>query len=504
MMLLVLIGMLMAGGFAVDSMTLNTDTSQLKRATDAAALALGRTHPEYKDDSASQQEMAEQYVRANLGLNSAVLDNLGAVSVSMGSSTAGNTTYKVSVTVTNVPLLIGAGNRELTISSTSEVRQMSTEVALAIPNTLSETASNLTVLRRLGKHFAESLIGDSTNTWLALVPYSQSVNVYDAKNTGRIRNWASTAALKPVELTSLFNTGYSGLADNRMPDRISKLLCMYRGLNRGQNYYWDEAPSGQFQIYYRADLPGNDLAYGITPYTISWVGPNPMFGAATGVNDTRNLIADRGCPSAPLLPLTNDMSEINERLDAMSTRFNVNYAIAMGWAAMALAPEFRGSAGWNLDDDLPKDFDDGSDERIKAIVFLVNSSGNTDDSVNWFDSDGYNAYVSKAIDGADSSNTNTDALITERFTNLCSSFKAHNLKFYLIVTGQDESEDGDTGASKFRTVAGAGLAGCADSSTDLTYLNGVDFVASEGAIQDRLDSIVEELQQQSNFVRLIE
>ncbi|MHC8285487.1 hypothetical protein ACYZUD_01320 [Pseudomonas sp. XS1P51] len=507
MMLLVMGGMLLAGGFAVDSVALNSDTSQLKRATDAAALALGRSYSPDEDGSGDQQTMAQQYVRANLGLNSAVLANLGTITVTSGTSSAGNNTFKVSATLTNVPLVLNTGNRDVTISSTSEVRQVSTEVALALPNTTAENSANLAALRRLGKTFAQDLIGDSSNTWLSLVPYSQSVNVYDPNQTGRIRSWAASGALNPVELTSLFQSGYGSLADRRMPDRIANLLCMYRGLDRGENYFWDEAPGGRFKVYYRADLAANGSP-GAEP--ISWIGPNPAFGEANGANDTRYLVADRGCPHAQLLPLTNNQQDISARLDKMTASFNVNFAIAMGWSAMALAPEFRGSSGWALEDDLPKEFDDGTNERIKAIVFLVNST-----DMNWFDSDAYNAYVGESIDGSASTpgsasattGSINQALITQRFTSLCNSFRAHNLKFYLIVTGSDEStgdSDSSASGSTFRRVAGAGLAACAEQSADLTYLNGADFVASEGAIQARLESIIEELRQQSNFVRLIE
>ncbi|MCQ9427205.1 hypothetical protein NRB16_27205 [Pseudomonas sp. LJDD11] len=497
MMLLIFGGLLLTSGFVLDSVTLNTDTSQIKRATDAAAMALGRTHPQYKDDGASLQRLADEYVRANLGLNSAVADNLSAVRVTRGTSEQGNATYQVSATLTNQPLMIGTGNRDLTVSSTSETRQMSTEVALALPNTNTETNSDLAALRRLGKHFAEELIGDSTNTWLALVPFSQSVSVYDASQQGRIRAWAIPAELRPVELTSLFRSGYGSLADGRIPDRVARLLCMYRGLNRGENYFWDQAPAGQFRVYYRHDLPENGSP-GAPP--ISWIGPLPMDGQATGTNHIRYMVADRGCPSAPLLPLTNDLNAIGERLDAMSIRFNVNYAIAMGWAAMALAPAFRGTAGWDLPDDLPKDFDDGSNERLKAIVLVANSS-----RTDWFDSDAYNTYVGQAIQGVDQGSGNDPQIITQRFANLCNSFKARRLKFYLIVTGKDEADEGEQGsASRFRQVAGAGLTACAEKASDLTYINGPDFVTSEGAIRQRLEQIVEDLRQQSNFVRLIE
>lgn len=499
-LLLLLLGAVVAlAAFNSDSTRLSADAAQLKRATDAAALATVTTLVNNPDSDL--QQIAERYVRANLGMDSAQTGNELEVSIEIFESD-GDPAVRVHASFSAQALLNKAGPRPVSVSSAALARNKSLEVALALPNTLNEDSAELAVLRRLGKRFARTLIGQSNNTWLALVPYSQSVNIYDPAHSNRIRSWASGNALTPVELTSLFRSGYGSLADRRMPDRRAELLCMYRGLNRGENYYWDQAPGGQFRIYYRHDLPSNDLAYGVEPYTISWTGPNPDFGKATGVNDTRYLIADRGCPNAALLPLSNDLNAIDDRLEQMRSRFNTNYAIAMGWSAMALAPAFRGGDGWGLEDDLPQDFDENGNDRIKAIVFVVKSTAQR-----WFDSDSYNSYVGEKIDGAGQTGSNDDHLITERFRNLCTSFRQRGLKFYLIVTGSDEAQDEDgniTSASYFRSVAGPGLNVCAEKNSDQSYLSGSTFVDSEGEIEDRLEEIAQHLQQLSNEVHLIE
>ncbi|ENO85318.1 hypothetical protein [Thauera linaloolentis] len=480
--------------YAVDSSRTTASAAQLKHATDAAAMAVTMAHA--RDDTIDTQSLAEKYVHANLGMDGAQFEQ--QLDIALETVTRDDADgFRVSATFRASSLL--GNDADVTVSSAAVARNKSLEVALAIPNTLSENAANLAALRRLGKRFAENLIGNRDNTWLALVPYSQAVSVYDARQANRIRNWAAPGALNPVELTSLFRTGYAGLADRRIPDRRANLLCMYRGLDRGENYFWDEAPAGQFKVYYRHDLPENGSP-GAPP--ISWVGPNPDFGQATGVNDTRWMTADRGCPNAALLPLTNDLDEIDTRLDQMSTRFNVNYAIAMGWSAMALAPEFRGPGGWGLENDLPRDFDEEGGDTVKAIVLLVNSSDQR-----WFDSDAYNAWVGEKIDGDRDLGSRNDPLITERFANLCRSFRERRLRFFLIVTGSDEAEDEDgqiASASEFRRVAGPGLQRCAERGSDLTYLSGYDFVASEGRIESRLDAIIDELRLQSNFARLVE
>lgn len=500
LLLLLLTAVVALAAYNASGTRMTGDAAQLKRATDAAALAAAMA--QVGNDNANVQTLAEDYVRANLGMDAAQTDNQLSVTATPV-EVDGDKGVQVSARFSAESLLNGAGPAEVTVSSTAVARNKSLEVALALPNTLNENAANLATLRRLGKNFARELIGSRDNTWLALVPYSQSVNIYDPQKSDRIRAWAKPGALNPVELTSLFRSGKAAsLADRRIPDRRANLLCMYRGLERGENYFWDEAPSGQFQIRYRHDLPSNDLEYGITPYTITWTGPNPDFGQASGVNDERNMIADRGCPQAALLPLSNDLDAIDARLDQMSTRFNINYAIAMGWSAMALAPAFHGSAGWGLPDDLPRQFDEGGGDGIKAIVFLVNSTGQR-----WFDSDSYNSYVGEAIDGDDANGPGSDAIRTQRFRNLCTSFRARQLKFYLIVTGSDEAQDEDgqiQSASEFRRIAGPGLDVCAEKASDQLYLSGTDFVASEGSIEDQLQKIAEELRQQSNDVRLIE
>ncbi|RMX06856.1 pilus assembly protein [Corticibacter populi] len=524
LLLLLIVAVMALAAYSADGPRMTADAAQLKRATDAAALAATQAYAE--DGEADIQAIAERYINANLGMDSAQTGNQLRITTTIIESD-GDEGVRVSATFEAASLLNGAGPQDVTVYSTAVARNRTLEVALTIPNTLSENAPNLSVLRRLGKDFAQNLIGERDNVFLSLVPYSQIVNVYDAAHPNRIRQWAAPGALNPVELTSLFRSGYGSLADNRIPDRRANLLCLYRGLNQGENYFWDQAPSGQFLIHYRHDLPINGSP-GAPP--IFWVGPNPDFGKATGVNDTRYMTADRGCPHAPLLPLTNDLGKIADRLDIMSTRFNNNHAIAIGWAAMSLSPAFRGSAGWGLSDDLPKDFKADGGNSYKAIILLVNSSG-----LRWFDSDAYNSYVGQPIDGCSSTGSssnssgdddedsssgsgannqvacNDDAIITRRFANLCESLREHDVRFFMIVTGSDEVDDSDTpeadtipSASAFRRIAGAGLRTCAVKNTDLTYYNGLDFSVSEGKFSDRLEDIISELRQQTNDIRLID
>lgn len=497
-----MMGLLLTGAYIIDTVQTTGDASQVKRATDAAALAVGREALSKNNSDfgpAERQKLAWEYVSSNLGMNSELVSQLQSedVSVTEGRSNNARRTYTVTVSFASKPMLLDIEEQQQEIYSTAEVIYRPSEVALVLPNTSSETNSELAVLRRLGKNFASDFLADYPDRRLALVPYSQSVSVYDPdKWSERIRNWSLGRALKPTELSSLFRNndyGIANLASRQMPDLRSKRMCLYRGLDLGENYLWEQAPANSFWIHYRHDLPINATWM---PF-IQWVGPNPDFGQATGVNDTRFIVGDKGCPTAPLLPLTDDLNAIGERLDMMESQFNVNYAIAMGWGAMALAPAFRGGDGWG-DSEYPLDFNDNGSGNIKAIVMMANTIGD------WFDTDAYNAYVGEAIDG--DGQLGTDGAIevaAERFRSLCESFRSRDVLFYFIGVRPGDPED--FGRTLFGKVAVPGLQVCAmNDGGYIKFANSSSFAGAEGQISDLLGGILEDIDKHSSSVRLIE
>ena len=490
-----LAGALMATAFALDSSFLIDNAAQLKRATDAAALAVGNEY--VLDNRTSQQELQQlafSYVHNNLGMDSelakAITDD--AITLTQTESDNEHVRFQVAIDYQPTSTLLNTGAEPVLVQSTAEVFSHPVEIALMLPNTLSEESADISALRRMGKKFAEELLQDSNQLWLSIVPYSQSVNIFDANDAGRIQRWARPGALTPIELTSLFRTGkISNLADMRFPDRRANLLCMYRGLAARQNFDWDEPPAGQFKIYYRHDLPENGSP-GAPP--VSWVGPNPDFGQANGTNDTRWIVADKGCPNAALLPLTNNQNEIDERLDEMSTRFNVNYAIAMSWAAAALSPQMRGATGWG-DTRLPLDFDeDNSGKNTKIIIMLANTTGN------WFDTDAYNFDADESSDGE----TGTDGsrqFAQQRFIDLCNSFRQRNLKFHFI--GVRPGDPADFGRQLFDQIAGPGLEVCAEDGGSMQFADATNFAEGRPQIESLLDNIIKDIAR-TNYVRLVE
>ncbi|QHF44352.1 hypothetical protein PspS35_11415 [Pseudomonas sp. S35] len=500
-MVLAIGGALLATAYAIDLLRMTNNAAQVKRATDAAAIAIGNQQlMDSRSTPAELKKIAWGYVQNNLGMDSDLFEQLEYDSLKVSSAGGGDEkplTLRVEVSLHAQAVLIGGERRQQHVHSTVEVVSRPTEVALILPTTLSETTPNLAALRRLGKSFAGNLLGEDSNedsdakVWLSLIPYSQSVNVYDPKDPQRINRWAAPGALNPIELRSLFRTGYSSLADRRIPDRRANLLCVYRGLGLGQNYYWDQPPAGQFKIHYRHDLPVNGSP---GAPAISWRGPNPDFGQADGVVDTRFMVADRGCPNAALLPLTQDREEIDKRLDLLSTRFNTNYAIAMGWAGSALSPNMRGANGWG-DNELPLDFnEDGNADNVKIIVMLANTTGD------WFDTDSYNAEVGQAIDG-ESNTTPSTEVAGRRFTRLCDSFRQRNLKFYFI--GVRPGDPQNFGRQLFDRVAGPGLRVCTNGDKNMVFADAEDFAEGEDQIDTLLKNIADKIKHE-RYARLIE
>ncbi|WJM83195.1 Tad domain-containing protein [Pectobacterium brasiliense] len=493
--------LLVTAAFIVDTSTATGDATQIKRATDAAALAVGH-QATINGEEYSQEEtnkLAYDYVKNNLGMNKALSEKLevGDVAVTEGRNSETRKTYTVTVAFETKPSLLSLGARKQEVFSTAEVINRPTEVAFVMPVTGDMSEGDIRSLKSVSRSFVERMLssadGKRDNLWLSLVPYSQSVSVYDAEDANRIRRWAAPGALNPPELRSLFASGVvSSMADRRFPDRRANLLCMYRGLGREENFFWDEPPVGQFKIYYRHDLPQNGSP-GAPP--ISWRGPNPDFDDTDAV-DTRWIVADRGCPNAALMPLTNEESKLNQRIDQFSARFNVNYAIGMSWAGAALSPNMRGSDGWG-DATLPLDFNlDGNGDGQKVIVMLANTVGD------WFDTDSYN-FNRNAFSGQ----TGTDpsrAFAVQRFRDLCSSFRARNIKFYFVGIRPGDPED--FGRNLFDAEATPGLLICTEGEKRMSFIDGAGFGAEgvEDQLIRRLDRIAGQIETEGGYVRLVE
>lgn len=493
--------------FSLDATRTVADAAQLKRATDAAALAVAQAHA--RDADVDVPALARQYVVQNLGTDAALLSRNLSISTSPVETAQGKG-FRVQATFVTEPLMAGVGAQPVTVASSAIARFAPLEVALVTPvdNSLDNTAllsgantPELSAVRQLGKDFADRLFalqdGGQTydagrDIWLSIVPFGQAVNVYDAQDPNRITRWTKPGGLRPVELTALWRSGYSGLADRRMPDRITNRLCMFRGLFPGENFFWDRPPSASFGVYYRADLSAN----AIDRHVVTWIGPNPMFGLANGVNDVREMITDRGCPSAPVLPLSNDRDEIFRRFDELRISFNANYVIGLGWGGAMLSPAMRGSAGLG-DRRLPLDFnEDRSRPDQKVIVMLAKFSGL------WMDTDAYNYwvdyYMARPLTGGGDNSAGQP--VRQRYIDLCTSYRARGIRVHVIAVVDPSTPD----AANFQQLARPGLEICAGGEGSLDVISSSSLIFARDKVSARLEAIAQSLRRDASFVSLVQ
>nr|WED68028.1 pilus assembly protein TadG-related protein [Pectobacterium colocasium] len=124
--------LLVTAAFIVDTSTATGDATQIKRATDAAALAVGH-QATINGEEYSQEEtnkLAYEYVKNNLGMNKALSEKLvmGDVAVTEGRNSDTRKTYTVTVAFETKPSLLSLGTRKQEVYSISEVINRPTEI----------------------------------------------------------------------------------------------------------------------------------------------------------------------------------------------------------------------------------------------------------------------------------------------------------------------------------------------------------------------------------------
>jgi len=486
--LLLLAGSMAVVSYVVVSSRMTADAAQLKHATDAAAMATSRAYA--RDSSTDVQEMAERYVQANLGFDNEQLNNQLVVSVEPYTYDDYDG-FRVSAKFTAEASILGGDDQEVTVSSAAVAVYNPVELAVVLPNTSSSTSGELTALKQIVMYLAEEFIEDKEDRWMSLVPFSETVNIWDDDHPNRMREWAATDALKPDGLYMLFrknNYGIASLASRKMPNNQTERIGAYRGLFVEECYNWTEAPQGSF--YYRyTGTSAPTVNYPGQPY-ITYYGPPVTSCSKFGNNDLRIIVADPGIPTAPVLPLTNDLDEIEARLDMMEPGDFENHIIGLGWGAKTLAPAFRGSTGWG-DEDHPLDFSSDTESNIKAIIMLAKPANDH------CDSDYYNFYPCNNPYGA----MELDEVSQERTQYLCTDLKDHDIKFYFIGVGE-KSAGSRTIFEKY--ILPELQDKCASSPGDATFLDSSSFAAGLGDIEERLDEIIGELEAASSYARLVE
>ena len=312
---LALIPILIAMGAAVDISRAYIVQSRLRSALDAAGLAVGTATGK---TTSEVQAIAQAYFDANYP--SKKLGVPGTITVSDNGDTV-DLSVSADLPTTIMDLV---GIDDMTISATSQIKRQGKklEVALVLDNTGSMGQSGkLQSMKDAAKLLLKTLKNSSAaaNTGdvkIAVVPFTVDVNVgTDMKNENWIR-WSTVVR-----------------------------NCFW-------GFCWNETKSVS-KNGWNGCVADRDEDYDVSNSTVNVNDDTTKYPAESDENDSF-------CPSAPILPLTDNWTAIESKIDAMEARGNTNTTIGLAWGWNMVTfggPESTAAAK--------------ADDLEKAIVFLT-------------------------------------------------------------------------------------------------------------------------------------
>lgn len=426
------IPLLTAVGGAVDFSRALLAKQRLGAAIDAAALAVG-TMTEADEDEL--QAAAQAYFAANYPDD--ILGTPTAIEVTID----GDTVNIVAHAQLESTLLALIGIDTINVGADTQVTRESTalEIALVLDNTGSMAQSGkLGAMKTAAQSLVDIMFGSQTvhpKLKIAMVPFSQAVNVGADKANAF---WIDSGALSPLHGQN-FETVAGGPAN---------IFTLYDGLTdkswngcvetRAEPYDMDDTtptvgnPSTLWVPYFFPDEPGSrgDPNWG---YSNSYLNDG-----TSGTSAYRQLQVEKyaganawgdgphyGCYIAPITPLTNVKSEIEDAIDGMLANGYTHIPIGLAWGLRVVSPDEPFTEGVAYD----------NADVVKAIVLLT-------DGLNTYPAEGsishnkseYTAYgyVAKGRLGTTNYNTAVSKL-DPKTTTVCNNVKAAGIRLYTIT-----------------------------------------------------------------------
>jgi len=383
---LVLPSMLAAGGMAVDLANAYNVKNKLAQALDKAALATANS-------LGSEEELriiAQNFFHANFRI-----DGLGSAIDPVVTFT--DTTVTVSASANVDMMFMGVfGKEAMTVEGETEVtRELSgIEVAMVLDVTGSMAGSNIVALKSASTSFINTLfdrITDDDLIRISIVPYSSSVNV------------------GPYGLGEDLDGSYYGSAfvnkpssdEFKTPNNI-----IYHPTDR---YNWKGCVLAE-------DNPDDTLDStedGFEMYRYARYCSSYRYGRCRSYYSYPNT----NCPSAPIVPLTNNQDQLLGTIDSLTPAGHTYGNFGMLWGWRTVSPQEPFTEGVDYDDP----------EWKKAVVMMTDGRNTMHD---W-----YSAYGKTNSHGINASDLN------ERFEDICENMKAEGIIIYTITfqSGVDES-----------------------------------------------------------------
>lgn len=375
---MVLPALFAAGGLAVDLANAYNVKNKLSQALDKAALATANS----VGTEAELTQIAINFFEANFRA-----EGLGVAATPVVTFTEDTVVVSASANV-NTYFIGIFGSDDLTVTAESEVtRELSgIEVAMVLDVTGSMAGDNIVALRSASTSFFDILFSRITDPELlriGLVPYSSSVNVGPyGLGENPDGSFYDTPFVDRPETDQFLN-----------PEDID--------YHPTENLEW----RGCVLAEPNPDDTLDDTRSGFQMYRYPRECTRVRFGQCTRVRIDPN----RNCPTTPVVPLTNNRTQLQATIDALPTRGHTygNFGMLWGWRLISPEPPFTEGVAYD-------------DPRWEKAVIMMTDGQNT---IHPF----YGAY------GLSSQSDLTTAAQNSRFVEICENMKQRGILIYTIT-----------------------------------------------------------------------
>jgi Flp pilus assembly protein TadG len=378
------IPMFLGAGAAIDMARVNEASTHFAAALDAAALAAAA------DTTGKTEAQLEILARAYLDNNYGDSDVKKILAFDLKSfpdriEVTGTTRVK-----TTIMSLAQIDYVDLDLAAEVIKAGSSIEVSLVLDNTGSmATGTKMASLKAAAKNFVNTVVWTGSTPYyskVAIVPYSMGVNV----------DTYAVAARGPITTSPATST---------------------------------TPGSTNFRF---TNMPGNSVTYAISNCVSERIGPKAYTDDAitTTTRVGRVYPPSSSCLSSKLLPLTNDKSVLNARIDAMSAAGSTAGHVGVAWGWYTLSPTIGLWSGSSI----PAAY---GTQKLKKIMILM-----TDAEYNTNYCNGVRSNTSTSGSGGNDTHINCSAPNGSSWTQakaLCAAMKQKGVEIYTIEFELDAS-----------------------------------------------------------------
>ncbi|MDA7948662.1 MAG: VWA domain-containing protein [Hyphomicrobiaceae bacterium] len=434
---LTLIPVVAFAGYAVDYANAYRVRAKLQNALDSATLAVGR-EVDAGTDSGAARQVGKDVLSANLG------ENFPAYSVNFQiDGTLVTATADVDLP-TYILGVIGHKKWDIGITSVVNVSNGTIEVALVLDNSGSMSGSKIADLRDAAQSLTEILFEaqrDTSGVSIGLVPFAGAVNVgtqhanavwmdTTGQSSIHFENFDSTARTRFQVFNAMRNTSWGGCVEVRpSPHDVT-----------------DSAPAGGdslFVPYFAPDEPDSRDSRNSSSYTNNYLDDDEGSCPTPPNNETqvqaqektckydneRSDSSSRGpnyrCTSRPILPLSDNESEIVTAIQAMGANgmTNIHQGLMWGWRVLSSDQPFTEGRTEN-------------DATNRKFMVVMTDGKNTHTGRSHQNRSAFSAYgFSKngRLRSPTSSTSNLESAMNTKTETSCTNAKASGITIYTIA-----------------------------------------------------------------------